>query len=1307
MNKKRIVLSWVLVIAMLISCAISGLMLPVSANTAATVVKTEDFEGDSYWSGITKWIAKGTVTTDPLDADNKVLKLNSALSSVYNGTKGSSMGLSKGKVYALSIDFYGGTGIALKFNESGVQIYGASTMSVSAASAWKTATYFFVTTSSSVMSNANIFHLTAPAGTCIDNVELVLLGNKGDINNLEGGLLPGGDFEWPNTAAWSKFSSSASPVVDDPTGADNKVMYFPSGYTATSAKLYQQKLALEANTTYELSVDVYGDKIWAYLNSSKGISKGAGWVEMSGGNGTWKTVKHTFTTGASVTNDISVFGFGTSNGSTTGAYIDDVKIRRKYADSIVLDQRTLAMTVGEAPVTLTATSLPEGLPLENEIVWSSSDDMVATVVDGVVTAIGAGTATITATSGSLSASCEVTVTQLIYGTLNVDTTVRGGEISFNGASDVTELAGTVVTVTVQPNEGYIMKPGSLKYVTTDGTEKTILNKSLTAENFGVGDGRTFELQMPEGTAEVTAEFVSADSSSFVAETIGTSLRKTTGLGYDGIRFLTRMNLATTFDPSANALMVTYGGAEYEIVEIGSLMKRYEENVELTMENKVWQSKAYVKNGGMTLVDYTESYIDFTVVMLKGASLSSEEFKERKYTARGYLVLEDANGNRETLLCDTQLSNSVNETLAKSDGEYFSPVLRFAVTSDVHIREASNDLLSRTRLKQFFETAYAYSELQTNYDKLDGLFFIGDNTQSGSEEQQTYFFNYLEENTKEGTISRAVMGNHECYVTTARYNDIPAAEQKFLEFSGYETMDTHLVINGCHFILVSMDRYDKNNGVFFSTEKLAWIEAELDKAVADSADKPIFVFQHEPPQGTMKISSAGDIALTALLAKYPQVIDFSGHNHASVSDPRIIWQDTFTALNTGGLAYLNIPIMGLTSSAKEVGQEGDFQYGETLETGTRNGGMYYIVEVDAKNRTRIWTYNIFSNSVWGEPYLIESYDPATFKYTNARKDQAEKPEFAEDAAVSVLSENYRDFVISFPQATCKDVVQSYRVDVYKGEELVAQEYRSAGAHYGDAAPKTIKVHFTLEPSVEYRFEVYAGSSYSLTSDALVLIATTSAADDPDNDLLFDAEFTADGNAVNAVTGETLKVFGEPTVAYNEMMKRNVASFDGVNDGYAYSGIENWYTLLGESFTFETYAYIGSKPSSQIDIFSNQQSGGFGFAYTAAGKLVCYCKVGTNPYATPSVAVSGKEWVHLVGTYDGSAVKLYLNGTLVAEQAVTGLLAEPDLGAHTLCLGGDSAIYGMSHYYQGTIASARLYARALTEGEIAQAYAAIAQ
>ena len=88
--------------------------------------------------------------------------------------------------------------------------------------------------------------------------------------------------------------------------------------------------------------------------------------------------------------------------TTDGEEVIEVK-----ATGISLDKTTASLNAGET-LTLTATVAPEDTT--ETVTWTSSDPKVATVVDGKVTAVAAGKATITATIGDFTATCEVTVT---------------------------------------------------------------------------------------------------------------------------------------------------------------------------------------------------------------------------------------------------------------------------------------------------------------------------------------------------------------------------------------------------------------------------------------------------------------------------------------------------------------------------------------------------------------------------------------------------------------------------------------------------------------------------------------------------------------------------------------------------------------------------------------------------------------------------------------------------------------------------------------------------------------------------------
>ena len=87
----------------------------------------------------------------------------------------------------------------------------------------------------------------------------------------------------------------------------------------------------------------------------------------------------------------------------------DIKVPGVFVTGINLDKTNLEIKEGKTQ-TLTATILPENATNKN-VKWSSSNEKVATVNNGVVTAISEGTATITVTTddGAKKATCNVKV----------------------------------------------------------------------------------------------------------------------------------------------------------------------------------------------------------------------------------------------------------------------------------------------------------------------------------------------------------------------------------------------------------------------------------------------------------------------------------------------------------------------------------------------------------------------------------------------------------------------------------------------------------------------------------------------------------------------------------------------------------------------------------------------------------------------------------------------------------------------------------------------------------------------------------
>ncbi len=260
--------------------------------------------------------------------------------------------------------------------------------------------------------------------------------------------------------------------------------------------------------------------------------------------------------------------------------------------------------------------------------------------------------------------------------------LAGGSVSVSNGTDSGVLLGgslgKTVTVTVTPDEGYLMVPGSLRYLASGGRVFRILNKDT--DEFGAGAGNTFAFEMPINNVRILADFVKADTTDFSWGTVGTSVRYN-GETMHGIRFLTRVNLAA-FDENADGLTLKYEGETYTVSKMGLLLKRTSNTHELTLDNwmaygasntleKVWGIEVYNEvSNQYRLTDFTDTYFDYTIAMV--TDTPSDAFNDRLYTARGFLVLEK--DGVETVLYATERTDSINTTLARANGEISDEVV---------------------------------------------------------------------------------------------------------------------------------------------------------------------------------------------------------------------------------------------------------------------------------------------------------------------------------------------------------------------------------------------------------------------------------------------------------------------------------------------------------------------------------------------------------------------------------------------------------------------------------------------------------
>lgn len=122
--------------------------------------------------------------------------------------------------------------------------------------------------------------------------------------------------------------------------------------------------------------------------------------------------------------------------TVTRGFVYDIKLYTKVVEetgpvaveSIVLTPTEMNLLVGDSE-TINATVLP-GNATDKTVTWTSSDEDVATVNNGTVTAVSGGTATITAKAGEKTATCLVNVTTEVN--YDISQITKAGEYTIRG-----------------------------------------------------------------------------------------------------------------------------------------------------------------------------------------------------------------------------------------------------------------------------------------------------------------------------------------------------------------------------------------------------------------------------------------------------------------------------------------------------------------------------------------------------------------------------------------------------------------------------------------------------------------------------------------------------------------------------------------------------------------------------------------------------------------------------------------------------------------------------------------------------------
>ncbi len=154
----------------------------------------------------------------------------------------------------------------------------------------------------------------------------------------------------------------------------------------------------------------------------------------------------------------------------------------------------------------------------------------------------------------------------------------------------------------------------------------------------------------------------------------------------------------------------------------------------------------------------------------------------------------------------------------------------------------------------------------------------------------------------------------------------------------------------------------------------------------------------------------------------------------------------------------------------------------------------------------------------------------------------------------------------------------------------------------------------------------------------------------------------------------------------------------NDYLKLDGVDDWvnlgYVELTNQVTVDATVKVYDISINEVNILGNWYGGGTGI-WIAHGKPSMDICVEKGKYleATSSDILEVGKIYHIIGTYDGTSVKLYVNGELKAERAETRAIIPPE-NNNVMAIGCElNADFANINVY-----SAKVYNRALTETEI---------
>jgi len=170
------------------------------------------------------------------------------------------------------------------------------------------------------------------------------------------------------------------------------------------------------------------------------------------------------------------------------------------------------------------------------------------------------------------------------------------------------------------------------------------------------------------------------------------------------------------------------------------------------------------------------------------------------------------------------------------------------------------------------------------------------------------------------------------------------------------------------------------------------------------------------------------------------------------------------------------------------------------------------------------------------------------------------------------------------------------------------------------------------------------------------------------------------------------------------------FGQANDAYLFDGIDDFMSVadnasldIRDHITLAAWIFPKVRKSEKIMVKGEALHGNtaapFGLSLSGSGDIIFSLRPDLQFTQLRRHGYSLNQWLFIVGTYDGSTMKLYIDGSLANTQSITGLLNSND---DALLIG--TRLKLRSDTFNGKIDDIRIYNRALSAREVQTLYAA---